>query len=626
MTYSLESIAQLDHSKEFAALHQKFHQFNPLKVLRVDQFEIRHSIVLAWLLDPNENHKLGSFFIGKLLSRLMTRVENEEKIEKFNFPYYLYHNHSFTDLEVYREVKTVTGRYIDLLVVVPSQKLVLVIENKYHASESIGQLEDYINCARSTYIDDYTIVPIFLTLNTDAPSHTDFWVLDYSDILDILSLHLELNHEAIPDSVHEFLVHYTEILREELVTDETTVQLALDVYEINQPAIDLLYLSQHDEYRKYPRYKELYQQVDSLTDSYRLALTRIYLKQKKTIDYIFKIGSNVLREAFLTFAKVEEFPEEFYKAHVRVPNFILPDWTDFVETIGKPEEGYWLGHGLIIWFERTWNERLKLTIEVGPVPDEKRIALLNALEDEEISIRSSSKLEGKKYTRIYNQFTDVSDWAVKTEVVEAMERLYQDHQTKTIFKKIASAVENMKYGTVTTKSEEELETEFIRTSIPREVIPSKSFLKFIATLGLNQDYYHIKPRYPSFILPLFRELEGKYGQTREKWWSFNSIFIFWFHRLNDDRLKLNIELGPLYPEKRLEIIEALEKMGLSFKPKSKLPSAKYTILNSSSKVINWDDEEVVYASMLQLYNEPSFQEILKMITIIKNEKIGLETN
>ncbi|WP_341960049.1 PD-(D/E)XK nuclease family protein [Planococcus maritimus] len=47
MTHSLEQIAQLEHSKEFARLHQKFHQFNPLKVLRVDQYEIRHSNILA---------------------------------------------------------------------------------------------------------------------------------------------------------------------------------------------------------------------------------------------------------------------------------------------------------------------------------------------------------------------------------------------------------------------------------------------------------------------------------------------------------------------------------------------------------------------------------------------------
>jgi hypothetical protein len=204
-----------------------------------------------------------------------------------------------------------------------------------------------------------------------------------------------------------------------------------------------LYLSQHPEFRKLARYGGLYQQVDSLTESYRLALTRIYLKQKKTIDYIYKIGSNVLREAFLTFAKVEEFPEEVYKTHVRVPNFILPDWIDFEEILGKPEDGYWLGHGLIIWFERTWNERLKLTIEVGPLHHDNRIALLTALEGEGISIRSSSKMEGKKYTRIYNHFTEISDWANKREIVEGMEQLYHDPSTKSVFKKIASAVEKL---------------------------------------------------------------------------------------------------------------------------------------------------------------------------------------
>ena len=120
LNYSFESIAQLDHSKEFAQLHQKFNQFNPFKVLRVDQFEIRHSNILAWLLDPNENHQLGSFFLKKLISRLMTRTENEDKAEGIDSSPYLYA--SFSDVEVYREVKTKTNRSIDLLVIVPFTK------------------------------------------------------------------------------------------------------------------------------------------------------------------------------------------------------------------------------------------------------------------------------------------------------------------------------------------------------------------------------------------------------------------------------------------------------------------------------------------------------------------------
>ncbi|WP_374718230.1 PD-(D/E)XK nuclease family protein, partial [Neobacillus sp.] len=342
MTYSLDSIAQLDHSKDFARLHQKFHQFNPLKVLRVDQFEIRHSNVLAWLLDPNENHQLGSFFIKKLLSRLIMRPENEEKAEGWNFLSYFYA--SFSDAEVYREVKTETNRYIDLLIIVPSQKLVLLIENKFHAGESLGQLEDYLSYARKCFEKDgYTILPVFLTLASDAPSFQDYWVLDYYDVLEIIQSHIEFNREAMSDNVYDFLVYYTAILQEQLVQDEEANELALEVYQANQAAIDLLFLSQHEEYRKQPRYRKVFEQMTEITDEQKHALRKIYEKKKQTIDFIFKIGSNVLREAFLSFVQLENIPEEVYRAHIRVPNFILPEWQDFAETIGEPEGEYWLG-------------------------------------------------------------------------------------------------------------------------------------------------------------------------------------------------------------------------------------------------------------------------------------------
>jgi PD-(D/E)XK nuclease superfamily len=112
-------------------------------------------------LDPNENHQLGSFWLLKQLSRLIMRPENEEKAEGWDFLSYFYA--SFSDAEVYREVKIETNRYIDLLIIVPSQKLVLLIENKFHAGESLGQLEDYLSYARKRFeMDGYTILPVFL--------------------------------------------------------------------------------------------------------------------------------------------------------------------------------------------------------------------------------------------------------------------------------------------------------------------------------------------------------------------------------------------------------------------------------------------------------------------------------
>jgi hypothetical protein len=606
MSFSIESIAQLDHSMEFAQLHQKFHQFNPLKVLRVDQFEIRHSNVLAWLLDPSENHQLGNFFIKKVVSRLVTRQENEDKLAEIDFLTYMHA--SFSDIEVYREVKTHTNRYIDIVVVVPSQKIVLVIENKFHASESMGQLDDYLEYAKKVY-KDFKVIPIFLTLRSDAPTHPEYWVLDYNDLMDIIHLHIELNREIMSESIFEFLMHYTAILKEELVQDEEAIQLAQDVYQTNKAAVDFLYLSQHDEFRKQPRYRDIYNWIDGLSLVQQNALKRIYAKKKQTIDYIFKIGSSVLHEAFLSFVQLEDLPIEVYKAHAQVPNFILPEWLDYTETIGEPEQGYWRGHGLIIWFERTWNERLKISIEVGPVPYENRLKLLNALESLGISIRPTAKLEGKKYTKIYTKTISIIDWANKQEVVTGMETLYHDEDLKDTLRKIAKAVEMIE-----NKLDQEVLEERKISERTSEQFPQNPFVKFAEIQGIDPLLYRIGNKNASFLISEFRELEKTFGVTREKWWWHDSTFTYWFERLRDDRLKLTLELGPLQADQRLKLINQLEETGMAFSAQSKLPTSRYTRLFSKSVFIeDWNDEEELYREMVRLFEEDKNQELLEII-------------
>lgn len=286
ITYSLETIAQLEHSKAFARLHQKFHQFNPLKVLRVDQFEIRHSNILAWLMDPNETHQLGGFFLKKLLTRLVTRAENEGKGEGIDFLSFL---HSpFHDAEAAREVKTHTNRLIDLLVHVPSQKLVLVIENKFHAGESDGQLVDYLAYAKLRFPDrNYTILPIFLTLANEEPSEDSYLLLGYEAVLEIIEQQLEFNQETTADAIHDFLSLYIEVLKEQLVHDEEAVELALKVYQGNKTAIEFLFLSQNENFKKQAIYKGFYKQIGNLDEREKTALSKIYEAKKKTIDFIF---------------------------------------------------------------------------------------------------------------------------------------------------------------------------------------------------------------------------------------------------------------------------------------------------------------------------------------------------
>lgn len=323
----------------------------------------------------------------------------------------------------------------------------------------------------------------------------------------------------------------------------------------------------------------------------------------------------MLREAFLSFVTTEEIPDNLYRAHVSVPHFILPEWADFVEIIGEPEEAYWLGNVFILWFERTWDERLKVNIEIGPLAYEKRLRLLEALEQNGVSIRPSAKLEGKKYTKIYTNTIEIEDWANKQQIVEGLNELYYHPLLKATFKKVALAVqfiENNQQLALELTNEQNIERK-------QSFLPIAPFVKFTKHIGLEKDQYRIQTRIGSFLIPTFRELEEYYGTTREKWWWHNSTFTFWFERLRDDRLKLILELGPLQQEKRLLLIEKLETLGISFSGKSKLSTTKFTRIFSKSIVIeNWENEEGVYKEMLHLYTDIKNQELIEMIEKVRD--------
>ena len=49
-------------------LEARLSEFNPLKILKSEHNELKHSNILGWLLDPKANHKLGSQFLRKFIS------------------------------------------------------------------------------------------------------------------------------------------------------------------------------------------------------------------------------------------------------------------------------------------------------------------------------------------------------------------------------------------------------------------------------------------------------------------------------------------------------------------------------------------------------------------------------
>ena len=416
MSYSLDTILQLENSTEFNRLHQQFHQFNPLKVLRVDQYEIRHSNVLVWLFDPNENHRLGSFFLRKVLMNLITKPENEEKIPDIEYLSFLHA--PLSDATVHREWWTGNGS-IDLLIEIPSLNLMLLIENKFHSTESAGQLRHYLDHVHETF-PNRTILPVYLTLSSDAPSHDDYWFLDYEDVRLMITQELELNRATIADNIYDFLSYYVALLEERLVDDEDTMNTALQLYQDYASAIHLLFANANPAKQKQVELRQAVRTLETFDEETKRHLLLIYNRKRQTIDYIFKTGGNIVRQAFLEFVKKQEMT--VYSAHTRVPNFVMNEWLPYLEQMDRLNR-YWLNYGLIIWFERKGSKRLKLYIEVGPIDYAERLPLLEALEANNISFWKSGKQEGKKFTRIFTDSTDVSDWTNASVVTDAMTSL-----------------------------------------------------------------------------------------------------------------------------------------------------------------------------------------------------------
>jgi len=206
-------------------------EFNPLNVLKVDHYEIRHSNILAWLLNPKENHSIADAFIKKFLAEVIINNDNlETNLDAFNVQ-----EMNFFDFEIKREWQN-----IDILLVSHSQKVAVIIENKIHASETKGQLRKYHDIAVSEY-KSYQIIPVFLSLDGYEPSDERYGIISYIQILHILKFITEIQKESLNKKVLDFIAYYLKILEVLTMEDENIKKLCQKIYKEHKQALDLIY-------------------------------------------------------------------------------------------------------------------------------------------------------------------------------------------------------------------------------------------------------------------------------------------------------------------------------------------------------------------------------------------------
>lgn len=210
-------------------------QFSVFDVLKISKNEIRHSNVLAWLLDSKENHNLGSSVLYNLLAKVV--ANNPTKYNSLEL--------LLLDLDSFVVEREKAN--IDLLLTSKEAKTVIVIENKVMSHEhgtsgGISQLEKYKRFINSNYVDcDYSHrIFLYLTPNAEDASDTETWdTITYDDIYE--SIDYAIKTHDVTNNIKIFIEDYLSILKRDIMEDQELKQVCSKIYLKHRKALELIY-------------------------------------------------------------------------------------------------------------------------------------------------------------------------------------------------------------------------------------------------------------------------------------------------------------------------------------------------------------------------------------------------
>ena len=381
----------LADNPELEELKARLETFNAFRALRIEQNEIRHSNVLAWLLDPEESHGLGDVVLKRVLSNMLLTTEKNDlslsaaKVELMDF----------LDVEVLRE-----SRHIDLLVIDRTNSIVILIENKIHSKESRGQLLKYIRTIKDDY-SAFTKIPVFLTLtgeDTSKEVSDDFICFSYFDFLKILETIYAQRVEQVTPAVAFFLKNYMETLRRLTMQDEELIELCKTIYRRHRKAIDLI------------------------------------------VEYG---GAGVGQQATDDVLNEEGCYEILYSRPASVW-FLPKTWAEVV-----PENGAMWSHlskivGVVCWFE-FWKNEVIFHFELSKMKEpDLRPKCAKRLKEAGFKLSNKALSENAIYSRFYYKSQKVNDMTDYDEVRAAIEKILKKAKeeyprAENVFKKIFKA-------------------------------------------------------------------------------------------------------------------------------------------------------------------------------------------
>jgi hypothetical protein len=242
-----DSNSQVDALRRFVVECDQLHdlerligRFNIFDVLKSTHNEIRHSNILAWLLNPEGSHGLGGLFLRRWLMRVLHESEDAPPIDPVSVD-----STPFKSVSVRRE-----WHNIDLLVEIETTaglKWVICIENKVRSGQGGDQLARYRKRVEAAFKTVSSVAYIFLSVSAEPPHDPCFLVATYEQVARVLQLCLDELGSSLGSEPRLLIEHYLAILNERFMDTSQVTDLAQQIYRAHKLAIDTIYENRPDE-------------------------------------------------------------------------------------------------------------------------------------------------------------------------------------------------------------------------------------------------------------------------------------------------------------------------------------------------------------------------------------------
>jgi hypothetical protein len=226
---------------EFEHLEALLGGFNLFQVLKFEHGEIRHSNVLAWIMDPSESHGLDSSFLKKWLMRVIHEASGQTvtPVSAVDIDAW-----QLQDVEVRREWQN-----IDLLLVLSfanQDQWIICIENKVNSSQGSDQLRRYRTQVEKIFPHAKHRIYLFLTKNNEEPEDKAYIAASYTQVHKVLKECLLAKSHAIGTEPKVLLENYLRLLEEKFMDESEIARIAKKIYQQHRRALDVIFEQRPD--------------------------------------------------------------------------------------------------------------------------------------------------------------------------------------------------------------------------------------------------------------------------------------------------------------------------------------------------------------------------------------------